>query len=153
MAGLDNSIRRLQQTTNHINGYQVDETSHLSIIHGVTEPALVNLTLGELLNQQCLLHGEKECLVLPWTDTRWTYSQLRDESRKLAKALLSLGVQHGDRIGILAGNCEEYVALFFAAGYIGSILVVLNSTYTVVEAQNAIMHSGRCLTSNLTIPF
>jgi long-chain acyl-CoA synthetase len=142
MADLDNTLQRLQQTTNHIVGNLSTDRPELSIIHGAVEPPLVNLTLGGLLDQQCEIRGWKECIILPWTGTRWTYADLQDQSKRLAKSLLYLGVRHGDRVGILAGNCEEYVALFFAAGYIGAILVVLNSTYTVLEAQNALLHSG-----------
>jgi non-ribosomal peptide synthetase component F len=142
MANLDNTLQRFKQTTNHVIGNLSTERLDLSIIHGAIEPPLVDLTVGGLLDQQCELRGWKECIVLPWTGTRWTYAHLRHQSKRLAKTLLQLGVHHGDRISILAGNCEEYVALFFAAGYIGSILVVLNTTYTAVEAQNALLHSG-----------
>lgn len=142
MADLDHTLQRLRQTGNHLSGKQSSELSDLSIIHGTIDPPLVDLTLGQLLDQQCHIRGGRECVILPWTGTRWTYAHLQYQSRKLSRTLLSLGVRHSDRIGILAGNCEEYVALFFAAGYIGAILVVLNSTYTVTEAQNALVHSG-----------
>jgi acyl-CoA synthetase (AMP-forming)/AMP-acid ligase II len=144
MATLDRSLHRLQQTTNHVDGTFTDPASNLSVVHGPSEPTLVNLTMGELLENQCEIHGDKECLVLPYTSTRWTYRHLQDQSHQLAKALLALGLKHGDRVGIMAGNCEEYVALFFATSYIGCILVVLNSTYTTMEAQNALRHSGKC---------
>lgn len=45
-------------------------------------------------------------------------------------------------MGILAGNCAEYIAVFFASSYIGAILVVLNNTYTKQEATNALEHAG-----------
>ncbi|KFX95684.1 hypothetical protein O988_05693 [Pseudogymnoascus sp. VKM F-3808] len=133
-------LRRLQQTTHHLDTPAAPTT--LSIVHGGAEPALVDLTLGSLLDLQASLRGDKECLVVPWTGARWTYSDLQQRSRSLAKAMLALGIRAGDRVGILAGNCEEYVAVFFAAGYLGVVLVVLNSTYTAVEAQYALDHSG-----------
>lgn len=134
------TIRRLQQTTNHLNDVVAPTT--LSLVHGAAEPALVDFTLGDLLDEQCALRGDKECLVVPWTGARWSYSELQHRSRSLAKAMLALGVRGGDRVGILAGNCEEYVSVFFAAGYVGCVLVVLNSTYTATEAQYALDHSG-----------
>jgi len=42
----------------------------------------------------------------------------------------------------MAGNCEQYAAIFFAATRIGAILVILNNTYTPTEAQYAIDFSG-----------
>jgi non-ribosomal peptide synthetase component F len=143
MANAETALQRLQQTTNHFHGTTTNAFQKLSIVHGPEETSLLFITLGDLLEEQSAIRGDKECLVVPWTGARWTYSQLRAQSRTLAKGLLALGVRHGDRIGILAGNCEEYVAVFFAAGYVGAILVVLNSTYTASEVHHALKHSGK----------
>ena len=43
----------------------------------------------------------------------------------------------------MAGNCEQYAAVFFAATRIGAILVILNNTYTATEAQYALGFSGK----------
>ena len=145
MANPETARLRLQQTTYHLLGTSLVTSNNLSVVHGPSEPALVNLTLGELLDEQCNIRGDKECLVVPWTGARWTFADLQKHSKKLAKAMLALGLRAGDRVGILAGNCEEYVAVFFAAGYLGCILVVLNSTYTADEAKFALDHSGESL--------
>ncbi|KAG9246707.1 putative long-chain-fatty-acid-CoA ligase [Calycina marina] len=136
------SLRRLRQTTSHLSQTPVDGSQGLSIVHGPTNPPLLQWTLGDLLDEQASAGRDKECLVVSWTGARWTYGDLQRQSQQLAKALLATGVQSGDRVGILAGNCEEYAAIFFAAGYIGAILVVLNSTYTATEAKYALNHSG-----------
>lgn len=114
----------------------------LSLVHGPTDPPLVDLHLGELLNLQCLHYGTRECLVIPWTGARWTYNELNQQSCLLARALLDMGIGVGDRVGIMAGNCEQYAAVFFAATRIGAILVILNNTYTPTEAQYALKFSG-----------
>jgi mevalonyl-CoA ligase len=145
MAAPESAVRRLQQTSNHLEGFVQGQGENLSIVHGPLEPALVDWTLGDLLDEQCAIRGIKECLIVPFSETRWTFAELQHQSKILAKGLLALGVRRGDRVGILAGNCEEYVAVFFAAGYIGAILVVLNSTYTSAEAQYALNHSGKPL--------
>lgn len=121
------------------------KTPRPSILQGVSHPPLLSLTLGELLDQQCQARGDSECLVCPSLGARWTYKTLQEESIQVAHGLLSLGIRAGDRIGILAGNCPEYLSVFFAAGYIGCILVVLNNTYTAQEAKNALKHSGKRL--------
>jgi acyl-CoA synthetase (AMP-forming)/AMP-acid ligase II len=139
----ESAVLRLQQTTHHITNTPPKDFHNLSIVHGPSEPALVSITLGELLDEQCLIRPNKECIVIPWTGARWTFQDLQVQSKKLARAMLSLGVQAGDRVGILSGNCEEYAAVFFAAGYVGAILVVLNSTYTASEARYALNHSGK----------
>ncbi|KAG6006011.1 hypothetical protein E4U21_007437 [Claviceps maximensis] len=113
----------------------------LSLLHGPVEPPLVDLTLGELLELQTYEHGERECLVIPWTGARWTYNHLNQQASLLAKALLEMGVRAGDRVGIMAGNCEQYAAVFFAVARIGAVLVILNNTYTVAEAMYGIRFS------------
>jgi mevalonyl-CoA ligase len=114
----------------------------LSILHGPVDPPLVDLTLGDLLDLQAYQHGSKECLVIPWTGARWTYSELSQQSGLLAQALLGMGIGFGDRVGIMAGNCEQYAAVFFAVTRIGAILVILNNTYTPTEAMYALKFSG-----------
>ncbi|EXJ54877.1 long-chain acyl-CoA synthetase [Cladophialophora psammophila CBS 110553] len=110
----------------------------LSLLHGNSEVPLLDFTLGELLDFQCKRYGSKECLVVPWTGARWTYGRLREESIRLAKALVARGLRPGDRIGIMAGNCEQYVSVFFACMKLGCILVILNNTYTASEAMYAL---------------
>ncbi|KAK3904698.1 putative acyl-CoA synthetase YngI [Staphylotrichum tortipilum] len=117
------------------DGIVIPQPQTPSLLFGPTDPPLVDLTLGELLNLQCLHHGTREGLVIPWTDARWTYNELNHHSRLLAAAMLDMGIGVGDRVGIMAGNCEQYVAVFFAATRIGAILVILNNTYTPTEAQ------------------
>ncbi|KIW72918.1 hypothetical protein PV04_01077 [Phialophora macrospora] len=109
-----------------------------SILHGGSEVPLLDFTLGELLDFQCKRYGRKECLVVPWTGARWSYNRLREESIRVAKALVARGLRAGDRIGIMAGNCEQYVSVFFACMRLGCILVILNNTYTASEALYAL---------------
>ncbi|KAK3384827.1 hypothetical protein B0H63DRAFT_171922 [Podospora didyma] len=120
------------------DGFVLPQPQRLSLLYGPTDPPLVDLTLGELLNLQCLHHGAREGIVIPWTGARWTYNELNHHSRLLAGALLGMGIGVGDRVGIMSGNCEQYAAVFFAATRIGAILVILNNTYTPTEAQYAL---------------
>lgn len=124
--------------------YEVEsEPPRLSIVQGASSPPLLELTLGDLLDQQTRLRNSNECLVCPALGTRWSYRTLQEESIAVARGLLSLGIKSGDRIGILAGNCAEYISVFFAAAYIGCVLVVLNNTCTTQEAKNGLNHAGR----------
>ncbi|ODH32669.1 hypothetical protein ACO22_03363 [Paracoccidioides brasiliensis] len=142
----DSSLWRLQQTLNHIQPQCIRENEQrLSIVHGPTHPALWEMTLGGLLEFQCLRYRDLECVVVPWTGARWTYGRLEHESGRLARGLLAKGIQRGDRIGVMAGNCEEYVSLFFAAARVGAILVVINNTYTQTELIYALNHTGMIL--------
>ncbi|KAL6413990.1 hypothetical protein AUP68_03523 [Ilyonectria robusta] len=118
----------------HIQPEPTQPTQKLSLLSGPVDPPLVDLTLGELLELQTFQHGNQECLVIPWTGARWTYNDLNQQSSALSQALLDMGITVGDRVGIMAGNCEQYAAVFFAVAKIGAILVILNNTYTPTEA-------------------
>ncbi|KAG2421124.1 hypothetical protein HFD88_000740 [Aspergillus terreus] len=133
------TVRRLQQTLSHVQPPKV--TQQLSIVYGPTQPELLEITLGELLSLQSLQYGDYECLVFPWTGARWTYADLDDEANRVARGMLAFGIKKGDRIGIMAGNCEQYISVFFAAARVGAILVVLNNTYTPSELYYALDHT------------
>ncbi|KAI9374717.1 acetyl-CoA synthetase-like protein [Aspergillus egyptiacus] len=133
------TVRRLQQTLSHLQSPAAPQ--QLSIVYGETQPELLDVTLGELLTLQSLQYGDYECLVFPWTGARWTYADLNDEADRIARGMLAMGIKKGDRIGIMAGNCEQYISIFFGAARVGAILVVLNNTYTPSELYYALNHT------------
>lgn len=57
---------------------------------------------------------------------RITYNELQQKVDKLANGLLNLGIKKGDRIGVLAKNCLEYVYLCCASAKIGTVVVPIN---------------------------
>jgi acyl-CoA synthetase (AMP-forming)/AMP-acid ligase II len=114
----------------------------LSVFHGPQNPALLDLTLADFLDYQCLHFGNDEAIVTPWDGTRWKYHDLQRHSIYLARYLLDKGIGSGDRVAILAGNRVEYASVFFACMRIGAILVILNNTYTSAEAQYALQYTG-----------
>ncbi|KAL3427634.1 4-coumarate-CoA ligase [Phlyctema vagabunda] len=113
-----------------------------AIVTGPLEPQLVRLSLGQLLQEQATTYPDQQAVISSWTGVRYTYRQLLDRCKTIARALIALGVKRGDRVGILSGNCERYIELFFATTLIGGIVVVLNNTYTPKECINALDHSG-----------
>lgn len=140
------SLARLRSILRQVHGPGrptiAQDIPQLSVLQGPTSPSLLHVTLGELLTFQSLQYHHRECLVCPWTGARWTYGYLEQESHRLALGLLALDVLKGDRIGVMAGNCEQYVALFFAAARVGAVLVVINNTYTTSEVLYAVQHTG-----------
>jgi mevalonyl-CoA ligase len=131
-------LHRLNQTLLQIDPYILPPYPNLSLVAGRLDPPLLDITLSQLLLQQSNTFPHNECLIIPWTGCRWTYKDLWDASNSLARALLKNGVKPRDRVGIMAGNCEQYVAVFFACARIGAMCVTLNNTYTVMEMENAL---------------
>jgi fatty-acyl-CoA synthase len=88
-------------------------------------------TLCDFVNERSRLHGDAEALVT--ATARWNYRTQRDAVRRTAKALHRLGVRRGDFVGILMGNDERWVALFYAAALIGAITVPVNTRFKSAE--------------------
>jgi non-ribosomal peptide synthetase component F len=147
MAGLydqtrNDALQRLNQTLLQIDPYILPPYPNLSLVSGPLDPPLLQITLSQLLRQQVARYSNNEAVIIPWTGARWTYQTLLDESSLLARALLEEGVRPRDRIGIMSGNCEKYIALFFACARVGAICVTLNNTYTATEMEYALKHTS-----------
>ncbi len=96
--------------------------------------------IGFWLSKRHLLHPEKEAVVDG--DRRLTYRELNERVNRLANALTVLGLTYGDRCGILACNCAEYVEVIFAAAKLGLVLVPLNWRLSPVELAFNLNDSG-----------
>ncbi len=117
-------------------------SSELSHTIGATEPPLLTETIGANLARTVSDHGEREALVVRHQGIRWTYTQLWDEVDAVARALVARGFEAGDRIGIWAPNCAEWVLVQFATARVGVILVNINPSYRTHEVQYALEQSG-----------
>lgn len=67
-----------------------------------------------------------------------TFHELKMKTLSLATMFQELGIQKGDRIGLHLPNIPEYVIAFYAASYVGAIVVNFNPLYTVSELQQLI---------------
>jgi fatty-acyl-CoA synthase len=87
--------------------------------------------IGSWLTRREFLTPEKEAVVD--TDRRLSYRDLNRRVNRLAGALQGLGLKSGDRIGMLAYNCLEFLETIMAAAKLGLILVPLNWRLTASE--------------------
>ena len=90
------------------------------------------LTFGGFLEEVAGRFGAAEALVfddplLDGATVRWSYDRLLAEARTTARALLALGVEPGDSVGILMGNRPEAVAALFGAAMTGAIAVPMST--------------------------
>ncbi len=114
----------------------------LSHAEGATEPALMQLTIGAKLAETVGRFGANEALVVRHQGIRWTYQELWDRVDEVARALVARGFSKGDRIGMWAPNCAEWVLVQYATARIGVILVNVNPAYRTHEVQYALNQSG-----------
>jgi acyl-CoA synthetase (AMP-forming)/AMP-acid ligase II len=91
------------------------------------------MTLDAILRRNALRFPGKAALV---TDVRaLSWSALDERVNRLGAALLAAGLQAGDRVAILLGNCAEYLEIYFACARTGVIAVPLNYRLTTAEAR------------------
>ena len=109
---------------------------------GPSEPPLLEETIGATLRRVAAAQGDREALVARHQGIRLSYAELDAASDRLACALLALGVEQGDRIGIWAPNCAEWVLTQFATARIGAVLVNINPAYRTTELRYALAQSG-----------
>ncbi len=109
---------------------------------GPLEPPLLEQTIGENLEVTVARYGDVEALVEVATGRRWTYRELDAAVDEVAGGLLGAGIEIGDRVGIWAPNCAEWVLVQYATAKIGAILVNLNPAYRTHELSYAVNQSG-----------
>ncbi len=90
------------------------------------------------LAQRAHLSPEQVALVEAATGQQITYAEWNRRSSQVANALQRSGLQKGDRVGILAMNCLEYLDLLFACQKTGVILQALNWRLTASELEGLI---------------
>src|SRR5262249_16282913 len=106
-------------------------TETLSYVHGASPVPLIRLTIDDAGRQTAERHGNAAALVSRHQNLRYSYAELDTAVDVVARALLGLGVQAGDRVGIWSPNCAEWVLVQFATARIGAILVNINPAYRV----------------------
>ena len=114
----------------------------LSYSHGASGSALLGETIGANLRRIAAAHPRAEVLVDAPTARRWTYAAFDAETDTLARGLIGSGLRVGDRIGIWAPNCAEWVLLQYATAKAGVILVNINPAYRSHELGFALRQSG-----------
>ena len=104
-------------------------------------PITRNYTLGQLLDQTIARCGPQDALVYSDRDYRLTWYEFGEEVDRLARGLMSLGVQHGEKVALWATNVPHWIALMFATAKIGAILLPLNIHYKEAEIDFALKQS------------
>src|SRR6202453_2734242 len=114
----------------------------LSYSSGESATALLGDTIGGNCDATVRAFGDREALVDRAVGRRWTYAELAADVDALALGLLGMGIAKGDRVGIWAPNCAEWVLTQYATARIGAILVNINPAYRVPELEFVPTQSG-----------
>jgi fatty-acyl-CoA synthase len=83
-------------------------------------------TLGQVLESR---RGE----ALVTLTGRFSFEDLLERARSAARSMQALGIKRGDHVGILMGNDEHWLSLFYGAALIGAATVPVNTRFKTAE--------------------
>ena len=93
-------------------------------------------TLPAFFRTFCVLNAQSEGIVAG--DERLTFADLDLWSEKLAHALVSRGIEKGDRVGIAMRNCPSWVVSYMAVLKAGGVAALLNGWWQPHEMRHAL---------------
>lgn len=100
---------------------------------------LLDLTIGDMFDQGAEAVPEREAVVYKYPelgmDLRLDYRSFQAEVNKLAKGIIALGIEGGDKVAVLAPNIPEWLLLEIALAKVGAVLVTVNTGYRAAELE------------------
>ncbi|ADG83531.1 AMP-dependent synthetase and ligase [Thermincola potens JR] len=91
------------------------------------------MLLGEVISRAKNRFPDKTALI--FKDRRWTYRELDEQINQVANGLKKLGIQKGDRVGLLMLNSPYFVIGYFAVVRLGAIVVPINVAFKGEEVK------------------
>jgi len=102
---------------------------------------LMQITIGAQLQHNALRFPDRDAAIFMDAQTRYTWKSLNDEVNRLAKGLVSLGVQHGSHVAIWGTNTPVWLLTQMAVARLGAVLVTINPEWRQQELQYALSQS------------
>jgi Acyl-CoA synthetases (AMP-forming)/AMP-acid ligases II len=96
---------------------------------------LVDLTFGKLLEKVADTFPDQTAFAYTTRNYTRTYSEFLEDVDRTARMFLAMGVRKGDHIAIWSDNGPHWFLTFWAAVRIGAILVTVNTSYKIHEAE------------------
>jgi fatty-acyl-CoA synthase len=113
-----------------------------SYAHGSGDTPLLGVTVGQLLDTAARRWPDNDALIVVDQGVRWNWRELRERARDFAAGLIALGLQPGERVGMLATNRAEWLVAQFGTARAGLVLVNINPAYRTPELEYALQKVG-----------
>ncbi|PMR69034.1 AMP-binding protein [Halomonas heilongjiangensis] len=114
----------------------------ISYVSGISDTPLKGQTIGDCFDDTVARFPDRDALLSLHQGLRYTWAELQLAVDRAARALLAVGVNKGERVGIWSPNCAEWTITQFATAKIGAILVNINPSYRTHELEYALKQSG-----------
>ena len=98
-------------------------------------------TLGQIISG--LAHDMPDATAVEYTTRNYkrTWREFDEDTDKVAKGLMALGVEKGDKVAIWATNIPEWLLTLFGVAKCGAILVTVNTNYKIFELEYLLTQS------------
>jgi acyl-CoA synthetase (AMP-forming)/AMP-acid ligase II len=103
---------------------------------------IYDLTLYDLIRRNARYYGDRTAWLEANDNQRLSFEQYKQEVDRVAAGLMTVGLQKGDRIGIIGKNCLSYYVLYGAAAALGAIVVPVNWRLAAGEMAYILKDSG-----------
>ena len=103
--------------------------------------SLIEKTFPQVLDTMVEEFPDQLAVKYTTLDYTRTYSEFRDDVDEFARVLISLGVRAGSKVTIWATNVPQWFLTFWATTKIGAILVTMNTSYKIHEAEYLLRQS------------
>ena len=102
---------------------------------------LLEMTISDALASTAVRFGGQDALIVRHQNIQLTWRQLDGAASQVAAGLIALGLRDGDRIGVWAVNCVEWLLLQYGAARAGVVLVNVNPAYRSHELRFVLQRS------------
>lgn len=105
------------------------------------------LLISGILNFVAGAHGDREIVSkrISEPDWRYDYSGLSRRCAQLARVLVRLGIEPGDRVTSLAWNTHRHLELFYGVTGLGAVLHTANPRLTINQIAYTINHADSAI--------
>ncbi len=97
--------------------------------------------LGDLLDKCVREHPDNDAIVYVDRDLRYSWREWGAEVDRVAKGLMAMGIQKGEKVAVWATNVPDWITLMFATSKIGAILLTINTNYQAAELDYVLKQS------------
>jgi fatty-acyl-CoA synthase len=98
-------------------------------------------TLGRILDETAAAFPDHDAIVYVDRQYRMTYRQFAQAVDEMAKGLMALGIQKGEKVAVWATNIPYWITLQFATAKIGAVLLTVNTNYKSAELEYLLLQS------------
>lgn len=102
---------------------------------------LIDATFSEVLDTMVECFPDQYAFKYTTLDYTRTYSEFRDDVDTFARTLIALGVKAGNKVAVWASNVPQWYIAFWATAKIGAVLVTMNTSYKISEAEYLLKQS------------